>query len=266
MEERYSFIENPNSDELAILKREWRESLISPQDGMWETFRERATNWGVFHKERLIGYTSIGADNELLQFYLSPKYLLKSESIFEDFIKKMNIKNGIVGTNNLCYLSVALNFVKELSIGTYLFRDHYEVDIEEKEGIIKECQEKDIDRIVNMYHHSMGAPKDWLSSYIGGLIKRREIFFLEDKGTVIGTCEVRKSITSPEFADIGMVVSPEYRNQGYGTYLLDTAKRKAIESGRTPICSCEKSNIGSIKSIHNCGFTSKYQLLSISFK
>ena len=266
MEGNYSFTGTPDSHELAILKKEWRESLSSPQDGMWEFFRDRAMNWGILHDKELIGYASIGENSQLLQFYVIPKYVWKSESIFEEFISKMNIENGIVGTNNLGYLSVALNFVKELSIDTYLFRDSHKVNIVEKEGILNECQEKDIDRIVNFCHDSMGAPKEWLSSYIGGLVERREIFFLEDKGEVVGTCEVRKSMTAAEYADIGMVVSPAYRRQGYGTYLLYLAKRKALEWGKTPICSCEKDNIGSIKSIHNCGFVSMYQLLSISFK
>ena len=97
-------------------------------------------------------------------------------------------------------------------------------------------------------------------------MKKGEIFSLEDGDEIIGTCEVRKSITAPEFADIGMVVSPAYRRKGYGTYLLNRAKTIALEWGKTPICSCEKDNIGSVKSIHNCGFVSKYQLLSIDFK
>jgi len=112
----------------------------------------------------------------------------------------------------------------------------------------------------------MEAPKEWLVGYIGGLIEKGEIFSLKDGNEIIGTCEVRKSITAPKYADIGMVVSPDYRRKGYGTYLLNKAKTLALEWGRTPICSCEKNNVGSIKSINNCGFVSMYQLLSIVFK
>lgn len=62
-----------------------------------------------------------------------------------------------------------------------------------------------------------------------------------------------------------MIVSPDYRREGYGTYLLSRAKAIALEWGKIPICSCEKGNVGSLKSIHNSGFISMHQFLSITF-
>lgn len=265
MERSYSFKKAATIDELADLKNEWLIGLTSPQDGMWESFRNSAMDWGIVCDDEMIGYASVGEDNHLLQFYITPKYLSNGEVIFKEFIGKMKIKTGIVGTNNLVYLSIALNLVREMIIDTYLFRNNYEVTIEEKEGVLIECQDKDINKIVNFCHYSMGAPKEWLVGYIGDLIEKREIFFLQDDDKIIGTCEVRKSTTAPKFADVGMVVSPDYRRQGYGTYLLNKAKAIAIEWEKIPICSCEKDNTGSVKSIHNCGFVSMYQLLSISF-
>jgi GNAT superfamily N-acetyltransferase len=265
MEQNYSFKEATNLDELTNLKNEWLSSLTSPQDGMWESFRNSAMNWGIVCDDEMIGYASVGEGNQLLQFYISPKYLSKGEVIFKEFLDEKKIETGIVGTNNLSYLSIALNFVEELNVNTYLFRSSYEVNIEEKEGILKECQDEDIERIVDFYQYSMGAHKEWLVGYIGELIEKGEIFSLDTGEIIIGTCEVRKSTTAPEFADIGVVVSPDYRRKGYGTYLLNKAKTIALEWEKIPICSCEKNNAGSIKSIHNCGFVSMYQLLSISF-
>ena len=265
MEQIYSFREVTNVDELADLKNEWLRSLTSPQDGMWESFRNSAMNWGIECDDETIGYASIGEGNQLVQFYISPKHLSKGEVIFKEFIDEMEIRIGIVGTNNLGYLSLALNCVNELNINTYLFRNSSEVNVGEREGILKECQNEDIERIVNFCHYSMGAPNEWLVGYIGDLIEKKEIFSFENGDDIIGTCEVRKSTTAPEFADIGMVVSPNYRRKGYGTYLLHKAKTIALDWGKTPICSCEKDNAGSIKSIHNCGFVSIYQLLTISF-
>ncbi len=266
MEEKYSFYKITNVDELTSLKNDWIDSLLSPQDGMWESFRNSALNWGIESNDEIIGYASVGEGNQLIQFYISPMYLSKGEFIFNKFIDEMKIRTGIVGTNNLSYLSIALNFVKKLKVNTYLFRNIHEVNIEKKEGLFKECQDKDIERIVNFCQYSMGAPREWLLGYIGELIERREIFSLENDNEIIGTCEVRKSTTAPEFADIGMVVSPDFRRKGYGTYLLNKAKIIALEWGKFPICSCEKDNIGSLRSIQNCGFISMYQLLTIVFK
>ena len=266
MEGNYSFRELFNVDQLNHLKKEWVKSLISPQDGMWESFRENAKNWGVFDGNTMIGYAAIGEDNQLIQYYIIPNLMSKNEDIFKAFLDKMQIKTAVVGTNNPCFLSAALNYTSDVKINSYLFRDGNEVEIEDKEGTIKECQEHDLNRIVDFCHSSIGAPKGWLLEYIGDLVNRKEIYFLEHNGDIIGTCEIRKSKTAPEFADIGMIVSPKYRQQGYGTYLLHEAKRIAIEWKKVPICSCEKENIGSIKSIHKCGFVSRYQLLSMSFE
>lgn len=265
MDRNYSFSEVLDVGDLAILENEWLSGLTSPQDGMWEFFRKNGTKWGIVSEGEMIGYASVGGDRQLLQFYISPGSLSLGRDIFSEFIEKMKITAGIVGTNNLTYLSIALHFVKELRVNTYLFRNSHEVEIEEKEGMLRECRVEDVSRIVNFCHHSMGAPKEWLEGYIGELIGKSEIFSFEQGDKIIGTCEVRKSVTAPEFADIGMVVSPEFRRRGYGTYLLHKAKTIALDWNKIPICSCEVGNYGSEKSIRNCGFESLHQLLSITF-
>lgn len=266
MEKNYSFNKITNIDELVTIKNEWLASLTSPQDGMWAFFRDSAINWGIVSDNKIIGYAAVNENDQLLQFYLSPIFFSKGEAIFKTFIDDKKIKTGIVGTNNLKYLSLALSFAKDLRINSYLFRDNYQVSIEEKKGVLKECQNKDLETIVNFYNYSMGAPKEWLTGYIGGLIERKEIYYLEATDSeIIGACEVRRSISAPKFADIGMVVSPDFRKKGYGSYLLHKAKNIALKQGKKPICSCEKDNIGSVKSIHNCGFISNYQLLSVIF-
>ena len=266
MNQAYNFPKVTNIEELTILKKAWLASLTSPQDGMWESFRNSATDFGIVKENEMIGYAAIDENHQLLQFYLLPKYLPKGAAIFKTFIDELKINTGIVGTNNPDYLSIALNFVKELKVPTYLFRNTFEVTIEEKEDLLKACQAKDIEKIVHFCHYSTGAPKDWLVGYIGGLVEKKEIFSLENNEEIIGTCEVRKSTTAPAFADIGMIVSPDYRQKGYGTYLLNTAKNIALKWGKIPICSCEKDNVGSLKAITNCGFVSRYQLLSITFR
>ena len=102
--------------------------------------------------------------------------------------------------------------------------------------------------MITFYHKTIDAPLDWLEGYLGDLLRKGEVFYWEEKGEIIGACEVRKSVTHPEIADIGMLVSPSHRKQGYGSFLLHQAKTKALEWGKKPICSCEKDNIGSLKS------------------
>ena len=63
---------------------------------------------------------------------------------------------------------------------------------------------------------------------------------LKDKKEILGTCEVRKSATNTNVADLGMVVSPDHRNKGIGSYLLGQAKKIAIEWKRKHIAARNK--------------------------
>lgn len=262
----YHFKKVTDSQALTKLKHKWRESLPRPQDGMWESFRESAVHWGISVANEMIGYACVDQEDQLLQFYILQEYLSDGEAIFKLFLDKVKVKHGMVGTNNLTYLSLAMNFVKKVEVDTFLFSKAIDVTLAEKEGTLRKCEAEDSTRVIDFYHHSIGAPKAWLTGYVGGLIEKGEIFVLEKEDEIIGTCEVRISETAPAYADIGMAVSPDYRRKGYGTYLLYQAKEIAQEWGKIPICSCEKENEGSAKSIQNCGFRSQYQLLKIIFK
>ena len=175
MQKKYSFNKVINDNELSNFKKDWLKSLTRPQDGMWESFRESATHWEIRDEDKMIGYTCIDDNNQLLQFYLSPEYLSQGEIIFKKIIQQADIKTGIVGTNNLIFLSIALNFVKELEVHTCLFSNHFEANIAAKEGKLSTCKRKDIDQIVDFCHYALGADKEWLNGYIGSLIDRKEI-------------------------------------------------------------------------------------------
>lgn len=251
--------------EFSRLKQEWLQTLHSAQDGMWETFRDQAEHWAIKDEQTIIGYACINEDHQLIQFYLSPLYHARGAAIFQEFIQTLEIQTAIVGTNNPVFASMALNFVKNIRIHTYLFRDNTAVTIPEKEGRLHQGQTADLSRMVAFYIHSIGAPEDWLNNYLGARIQVGEIFYFENNDSIIGVCEVRKSPTNPTVADIGMAIAPKFRKQGYGTYLLHQAKLIAQELGKKPICSCEKENLGSFKSISNSGFISLSQLGEIDF-
>ncbi|MEL7122040.1 MAG: GNAT family N-acetyltransferase [Bacteroidota bacterium] len=266
MSKKYQFLAANNKEQLSDLKKQWLRILTSPQDGMWDAFRNYASPIAILDADNWMGYACIRDNHELIQFYILPEYMSEGLDIFKQLLAIKNIKTGIVGTNNPVFLSMAMHYTEELDVHTYLFRDSFDTLIEGKEGCLQVGKQEDIDTIVNFCHYSIGAPKDWLKGYIGGLAEKGEIYYFENEETIIGTCEVRSSETAPQYMDIGMIVSPDFRKQGFGTFLLHQAKSIAIEKGKVPICSCEKDNVGSLKSIQNCGFFSNFQLLSVDFK
>jgi len=261
----FLFVKNNDLSQIQFLKTHWRENLLAPQDDMWEAFMDMSVQWEIRLNKEIIGYACVNDENILLQFYLLPYWLNHTEKLFEQFIKQQDIKKAILGTNNPVPLTSAMHFQKAIKVHTSLFTDLVRLDkVEKKEGLTL-AQTEDLDQLVGFCFESTGAPKEWSRGYFKNLIAKQELFILKDQAEILGTCEVRKSIYDKKVAHIGMIVSSKYRRKGLGTYLLGIAKEIAIDWKRHPVCSCEIDNLGSLKSIQNNGFRSKYQILSMEF-
>jgi GNAT superfamily N-acetyltransferase len=257
----------PTSDPSTIssLKAEWRKTLTAPQDGMWESLTGNAQHWEIRQGSELVGYACVDDEHRLLQFYLQPEFLAEGPAAFQQFIEEQKIKKALIGTNNPVCMSLAMHWQKSVLVDTYLFEDYLDKKPDPIDGVLRSAGEAELERLVDFYQTSMGAPADWLRSYTGDLLSKGEVFVLEQGAEILGACEVRKSAVQPEVADLGMVVSVNYRRKGLGTYLLGQAKRISREWDRKPICSCEKENAGSLKSILNNGFRSVHQMLVMEF-
>lgn len=265
MSKQLFFNEIPYHQALEPLKAAWRETLTAPQDGMWETITDASKHLEIRLDNQLIGYACIDGDNRLLQFFVQSEQLQEGPHILAQLIEQKQIKSALVGTNSPVFQSLAMNLQKSISIDTYLYSDLIESEAVHPSGQLALAWEADLDRLIAFYHEAIGAPTVWLNDYLLNLISRGELFYLIDGTEILGTCEVRLSDSDHRFADIGMVVGQNHRKKGLGTYLLDKAKELSYDSDRTPICSCEAGNIGSLKAIHKNGFRSIHHMLSISF-
>lgn len=254
-----------DSSTLSKLKEAWYDSLLAPQDGMWEMFINTSTPYEISSNGKPIGYACINAEGILLQFFIELGWMQESKSVFKKLLDQTQIKTAMVGTNNPVFLSSALPFQKSVEVDTLLFTEVVDAQKTDQEGIFRSCEESDQASVVDFYHRSIGAPKEWLEGYLGGHIQKEEIFIFEKENEILGSCEVRKSDSQLQYADVGMVVSPDHRKKGIGTFLLSKTIEIAKGWNRKAICSCEATNTGSFKAIQNSGFRSIHQLLRLSF-
>lgn len=265
MNKQYHFNKVEETSKLRNLQTEWRKSLVAPQDDMWESFMNYAVHWELREDTQTIGYACSNEDNGLLQFFLLPNWLEEGPEIFSQFIEEGQIKKAMIGTNNPVCLSIALHHQKLLKVDTYLFTNYLDSTVKENELRVRPTEPDELEKMVDFYHGSMDAPKEWLNGYLGNLNNKRELFVLEEGSEILGACEVRRSESDSTIANIGMVVSIHHRKKGLGTSLLSKAKEIAISWDKQPICSCEKENIGSLKSIQRSGFRSIQQMLYMEF-
>ena len=266
MKKALTFSQIQDSKLIQALKQAWLKSLTAPQDGMWESFTDQAKHWLIQLNQETVGYTCVNEENTLLQFYLQPQFLNEGAAIFKTFIQQQKITQAIIGTNNPICLSLILHLNQSVQVHTYLFKDFSASAPTTNQDIaVVMAKSKDLLKLIAFCNYSVGAPEQWLKVYLGDLIEKGEIFILEDAGEVVGTCEVRKSASNPDVADLGIIVSPDHRKKGLGTLLLGKAKEIALQWKKSPICSCEKDNLGSLKAIQNNGFRSIHQMLLVEF-
>jgi len=250
---------------ISTFEAEWRNSLTFPNDDYWDWIIETSQYWALILNDKLVGYACVSKNNNLLQFYLTTEYAKFGKHIFELFIKEQAIKKGFVYTNNPVFLSTAMPFQHSVKVDGYLFKDVIDFPLKEKEGVFRQAEKDDLEALVDFSHIALQAPKDWLRNYIGNWIDREEFFILETEKGIIGTSEARTTSTNPNVASLGVVVSPNYRKQGYGTYLLGKAKVIAKSKNQQAICSCSNDNLGSLKAIENNGFRILHTSLCLSF-
>jgi GNAT superfamily N-acetyltransferase len=243
------------------VQNEWYKTLTRPEDGMWHSFREIAQPWGIWEDDCLIGYGIVNSEFCLIQFFVLPDYLMDGTFIFKKFIKKAKVSSILVGTNNPVFLSISSPFFKSPDIHTYLFDFYKEVNPPLLPGKFQKARISDLDALIIFCQESTGGPESWLRTYLEGLIQREEINFFEQDGRIVGTSEVRNNPAFPNYADLGMIVHPDFRQKGYGTFLLSHGKAEADKKGLKSICSCDAKNKASFQTIYKSGFVSIHSLL-----
>jgi len=251
-----SFEATHNRETISTLKTEWRNSLTFPNESYEEAVIDGCQHWVLKLEEKTIGYACVSKKHTLYQFYISYKYLMHGTVVLEEFIKQRGTKKAIVGTNNPIYLSMIMHFQKSIEIYGYTFKDTEDVSQKERDVKFRVAETGDLEQLLNLDDDSEVSEesKKWLKKYFGDCISKGVIFVLKKNNEIIAYLEVRTSTLRFKITSLGVVVSPKYRNQGYGSYLL--VKGKSIGKSRhsETICGCNMKNIISRKTIEKSGF------------
>nr|HQU72724.1 hypothetical protein [Calditrichia bacterium] len=225
---RISFQPVSDRSQLAGAKTAYLSALLSPLDGMWEAaFIEPAPHFHIGIGGQQAGYCCVGPQNRLLQFYLSRQFAAHEQDVWQTLIQGPNnlpegpLAGAIAGTNDPVALAHCLDFQKKVRVHTWLFCDDPDFSGElsplAASHLFRMADGADLARALLFCQESVNNQSAWLGNYLAGLIERQELFLLEKGGRILATGECRVSESQPPFADLGMIVYPEYRGQGLGT-------------------------------------------------
>lgn len=257
--------------DLAALRQQCYQSLTAPLDGMWDRLIHRAVIKGIFYRNECIGYLCHDQAFTLINFFVVEAWLNRKAEIFAQLLKEEAFPQAYVSTCHPVFLTACMESAKRVSVYYYLFEDLKSQPLQPMlspefiETDFLQAGEHDIEKVVNFCQQTTSADKAWLSSYIQEWVDKEGIYYLLQKGEILGTCEIRKSDTQVGYADLGAIISAKYREKGLGTYLMLKAKSISYERGLQPICSCRYDNVGSRRMIGNAGFVNKNLMLKVSF-
>jgi GNAT superfamily N-acetyltransferase len=257
--------------ELNHLKAAYLHGLAAPMDGMWDAgFVAQAPHWDIRMQGKQAGYCAVNEEGALLQLFLLPAFEVHGRAIFEHVVSQDIVHKAVASTIDPSFLSLCLDVQKQVTVHTYMYEVRPEAEPHDspRPGIeLSPAGQTALDRVVAFQRSCLGNDpdmSDWLRAYSGNLIEREELFVLHRDDDWLGLGECRKSDSQVGVADVGMMVAPEHRGQGWGTDILRRLRVHSTAYGLRPICSTTVDNSPAQKAIQNAGFVSHHRIMDIT--
>lgn len=267
---------------IADMKTSHLEELSAPQDCYWQqALIGLANHYRIESEGQTAGYLCINGKNQLVDYYLQPVFQNRASEILKQALTEFSISSGFAGSNDAIYFCSSLELSCFQKSSTLLFQDEPnsklsnapspELDFDLR---FRKAIASDFDEIVNLYvsvsestdQQSVEGVYGSMKSYAEQLIQSDQLFLMENEDQkLLAISEIRVSQSQLPYADVGMIVSLEFRRKGLGSFILSQAKNHCREKELLAICSCEESNPGSKKAIENAGFVCKNRIFEFQY-
>lgn len=250
-------------DNILNFQNQYYQHILVPIDDYWENgIIATATYYEIISQEP-IGYLVIDEDRVLLQFYLYRKRE-KEKEIFENCVHLLQIETACANTYEPDYLNICLDHANDYTILAFFYRDERDIHIEKPiEDLVEKVADlSDLEDAIE-YSGIKGASVDWLKHYYLTLIKKKSLYLYYLENRIIGSGELRPSLTSIGASNIGMTVSDNYQKRNIGSYILYRMKTLSKQMNLIPVCGTDVDNVASQKTIQKCGFYPYHRVLKI---
>lgn len=257
-----TYCKNDSPADRYLLRDEYFTQLGEAQELFLEIQIRKGTLYEIKVNDSLAGYAIISTKNQLLEFHLSPAAVNAADMLFGLLIKKLSIKSAYIKSFDALSVACAANHHQKLSIEGYLYR-HRSIlkeyplpkDIKPRPAVAKDRTS------IAAINEEIFENIDEIDEYIQK--KQIHLFFRKKKlmGFII---HARVIENRPEY-DVGMLVAPPFRKQGYGAAFLSFAIDYVANQGGRPLMGCAADNIASQRTIEALGFISKYRMFEFTF-
>lgn len=264
---------NSDSSRLHAMKAAYLRSLVAPMDGMWESgLIPRAPHWEIHLDDHLTGFCVITDEGALLQLHLRPECQAAAKGVLDFLRSEHGVRKAVVSTVDPWFLSFALDRHESVTVHTLMYDlpgSPAPSSTDASKPDLVRLDPESLDAAVDLQVACLAgneALREWLLDYSGRLITRGELLLLRSDEAWLGLGEFRRSETQPGVVDVGMMVSPGHRRQGWATEILRRLARQALDEGLRPICSTTVDNIASRTAIERAGFVPRHRILDVCFE
>lgn len=260
------FIENIKKEDIEEMRKDYYTNLIAPMDDMWE---EGIIPDGIFFiikcEDKIIGYFVLDNDNVIIAFYIKEK--IDVTKVFKFIIKEKNISKAYVSSYDPIFYNECINFKKNILNNSFLYRSINRIitDPPFDNIIVKEAKIGDIENILRYFDKGLGMTGEWLKYYFTKIIANNSLRLFKLDNKIIGTGEIRPSLTSKGFANIGVTVAKDYRKKTLATYIVSIISKECDEKRYKAICSTTIDNIASQKTLEKSGYQCYHKIYTVLF-
>lgn len=185
-----------------------------------------------------VGYGSIKGKDDLkgrdtvFEFYVVPPFRTSSRSLFGELLAASRASHIECQSNDLLLSPLLYEFARDIHADVVLFGDH-EVTHYDIPGAVARPR-RDDDRAFEHTHEPLGD------------------YVVEFEGQVVATGGFLTHY-NPPFADLYMEVREDSRRRGFGTLVLQEAKKACYLAGRIPAARTSVDNLGSRATLTKAG-------------
>ncbi|TIH17309.1 GNAT family N-acetyltransferase [Marinifilum sp. JC120] len=238
------------------MRDEYLDSLTKAQDLYLEELVREGAVWLMGD----MGYAVVSGDS-LVEFFVPGEFREKLIFLFDTLVDFCRIKQVLCKSFDSDLLFVSLSRQVHMSTVGLLFREIADSSFHLVEGqCMRPANEADIDTIVAFddgFFHDRAEIEHYFAE--------GNLYAFDCAGSVRGCGIVTPVIAGRNYMDVGVLVAPEFRNQGCGAYIVSFLKSAMLEQGYNPICSCSNENRASAKALQRAGFVCGHRVLKFVF-
>ncbi len=208
------------------------------------------------------GYFILSENNILLEFFVLPEWVNRMDEYFGIILKEFGVTKALCKTFDTDLLFCCEGYQKSTSTAGFLFREFAgKPNGISPSGItVRRADMADESQIIAVNEEVFDHPEE-----VGQYIQAQQIFLFEKENNLVGFGIYSPVICGREDYDIGMLITPEFRHKGYGTFIIQYLVNFCRQNGWNPNAGCAVENTASRKCLEKAGFVTRHRLLKFLF-